>query len=754
MADTEVKTNGPVDGEKIPWDPDDPEVQRQLRRPADIDQDMKEMDRRKRVEMILNSKVFREELERIIEAQLKEGYNPASLIALQQISELILPHSHYSGSASLIKGSVIPIADIRGVEALAYAKGEKAVRCKLASLYRLVDLLGWSSSIFNHITVRLSQDQEHFLINPYGLLYHEITASSLVKVDIQGNIIDPGTTNLGINPAGYVLHSAIHSARPDIRCIIHVHVPACITVSSYKHGFLPLSQEALIVGDVSYHDYTGLLVDLDEREALTRDLGPTNKVLLLRNHGVVCCGETIEEAFLLIYHVVLACQTQVNMIPMGSENMIMVSDSVVKRFKDQMTSFERMREGKQEKPQDRPRKPKTQDVLFESYMRMLDNAGYRTGHMYRTNLVRTEPPRPKNDVEIPPASSAYTHIFDEDDLVKFSPLKKFLDSRKAQDKTRWLNSPNVYQKVEILETGTSDPKKITKWVAEGSPTHSTSFKIESPHQFTPAAGTAGAPIDPKEFKRKQKELKENRLQAKVTAGPQSHILDGATWDEVKKLQDASISGTGDQVVVVGAASKGIIQREFQHNAMVYKTPYAKNPFDSVTDEDLEEYKRTIERKQRGETDEEEEEQQPTLIMETSIASVKSVGDVETDATPLTDHQQSLPQSPTSPISDDEVFNSSPKEVLVNESYAHHVQNTSVDTAINGDDTEAKEGIRSAESGENISGASRSSKEGSPTKEVPGASPKKEKKKKKGIRTPSFLKKKKDKKKKEEAEEAK
>ncbi|GAB6025468.1 hypothetical protein CHUAL_011208 [Chamberlinius hualienensis] len=639
MAETEAKTNGPMEGDRVPWDPDDPEVQKQMRRPADIDQDMKEMDRRKRVEMILNSKVFREELERVIEAQIKEGYNPASLIALQQISELIVPHSHshFSG-ASLGIGSAIPINDIRGVESLGYAKGERIFRCKLASLYRLIDLLGYSQSIFNHITVRLSQDHEHFLINPFGLMYHEITAASLVKVDIQGNVIDPGVTSFGINPAGYTLHSAIHAARPDIRCVIHVHIDDIITVASYKHGFLPLSQESLIVGDVSYHDYRGLLVDDEERDALARDLGPQNKIMMLNNHGVVVCGETVEEAFSLLYHLVLACRTQAKMIPMGLENMRLISDSVVTRFKEQIASFEKKRDG-EAKPKGHRRQVLTSDLLFEGYMRMLDNAGYRTGYMYRAAVTRSEAPRQRNDVEIPPASSAYTHIFDEDDLVKYSPLKKLLDSRKVQDKTRWLNSPNVYQKVEFLETGSTDPKKVTKWVAEGSPTHgATSIKIENAHQFS------GTTIDPSEFKKKQKELKENRMQSKVTAGPQSHILEGTTWEEAKKLQDATVSGTGDQVVVVGAASKGIIQREFQHNAMVYKAPYAKNPFDSVTDEDLEEYKRTVERKQRGDV---EVEEGPITV--DTVQSEEIIRDNETPVAELS----SQPQSPTSPMSEDE-----------------------------------------------------------------------------------------------------
>jgi len=249
-------------------------------RPPDIEQDMNEMQRRKRVDLIMNSQVFREELERIIDSQLNEGYLPASLSALQQVTELLLPQSARKSTSGKMSSSV-PINDIRGVDAFRYGKGEKVLRCKVASVYRLVDLSGWSFGIYNHITVRLSQDTEHFLINPFGLQYHEVTASSLLKVDMQGNVVDPGSTSFSFNKPGFVLHSAIHSARPDIRAIIHIHHTPCVAVSAMKCGLLPMSQEAAIVGDISYYDYKGLLVDPEERQAIARALGITNKVCIL-----------------------------------------------------------------------------------------------------------------------------------------------------------------------------------------------------------------------------------------------------------------------------------------------------------------------------------------------------------------------------------------------------------------------------------------------------------------------------------------
>lgn len=217
------------------FDPDDPEYVREMQRPAIVTEDLQEMKRRERVSAVLKSASFRDELETIIQDAMKAGCNPTSLLALQQISELVLPQNRFNQAGMLTSSAqsprggvpIIPVADIRGVDALNYNKGEKHLRCKLASLYRLIDLQGWTHGIYNHITVRASQEHDHFLINPFGLLYREITASSLVKVDLSGQIVDAGSTTLGINPAGYLLHSAIHGARPDLKCVVHFHTGPC-----------------------------------------------------------------------------------------------------------------------------------------------------------------------------------------------------------------------------------------------------------------------------------------------------------------------------------------------------------------------------------------------------------------------------------------------------------------------------------------------------------------------------------------------
>ena len=186
---------------------------------------------------------------------------------------------------------------------------EWAARVDCAALYRLVALYGWDDMIFTHISLRLPGPDHHFLINPYGFFFDEITASSLVKVDLEGNIVDP--TPHFINPAGFTIHSAIHAAREDAVCVIHVHTDQGVAVSAQKKGLLPISQTAMAVrGDLAYHDYEGIALDLDERERLVADIGSKN-LLMLRNHGTLAVGASPAAAFLRIFFLERACKMQV-----------------------------------------------------------------------------------------------------------------------------------------------------------------------------------------------------------------------------------------------------------------------------------------------------------------------------------------------------------------------------------------------------------------------------------------------------------
>jgi len=580
MGDKEPHTNGVNGG----GDSDD-EEERSKMRPVDIEADVKEMERRKRVEAIMNSQIFREELERVVGDSIRESGTEGISALLSDVMNI--------KNGTPATSCVIPINDIRGFDNLGYVKGEKALRCKLAAVYRLIDLNGWTQGIYNHVTARVSQDTEHFLLNPFGMLYNEVTASSLVKVNMQGEIVEEGTTNFGVNQAGFLLHSALHQSRPDVKCIIHLHTPNIVAVSTMKCGLLPLSQEACLIGDVSYHSYNGIIVDTAERDSLANDLGPNNKVMFLQNHGAVCCGRSIEEAYHVCYHTVLACDTQIKMMPFGLENLITIDEETRRKTYE---IGQRGGGGTNTAKKDWG----VGELEFEALMRMLDNTGYRTGYTYQQALERKEAPRLANDVELPPTSSNLGWLMEEDELYKDSPLKGLLAQMargaKGDKKGKWVNSPNVYQKVEVLETGTSDPKKITKWVSEGSPSHSHATKIENNNQFVPVN------TNPKEFKKVQKLMKEGRRLGGVHAGPESKVLDGLSWEEVKNMQDAQTSQVdGYGGMKIGAASKGIIQRDFQHHATVFKSPYAKNPFDSVSNDELEEYKRIIDKKQRGET---------------------------------------------------------------------------------------------------------------------------------------------------------
>jgi ribulose-5-phosphate 4-epimerase/fuculose-1-phosphate aldolase len=189
------------------------------------------------------------------------------------------------------------------------------VRVDLAACYRLVARYGMTDLVYNHITVRVPGPEEHILINPYGMLYEEITASSLIKVDLDGNVVaKPDGIDYSVNAAGYVIHSAVHAARPDVQCVIHTHTRAGIAVSALEEGLLPLSQTAMrFHGQLAYHDYEGPAFNRGERERLVRDLGPRN-AMVLRNHGLLACGPSIPQAFNVIYWLENACRIQVDVL--------------------------------------------------------------------------------------------------------------------------------------------------------------------------------------------------------------------------------------------------------------------------------------------------------------------------------------------------------------------------------------------------------------------------------------------------------
>ena len=185
---------------------------------------------------------------------------------------------------------------------------EWRTRVDLAAAFRLVELYGWSDMLATHLSARVPGPDDHFLINAYGLMFEEITASSMVKVDADGNELSP--SEYGINPAGFVIHGAVHEARPELACVIHTHTAAGLGVATQEEGLLPLTQQSLsVIAHTGYHDYQGIAFDLAERESLLADLGD-NRVLVLRNHGLLTVGKTVAEAFMWMYRAERACRFQ------------------------------------------------------------------------------------------------------------------------------------------------------------------------------------------------------------------------------------------------------------------------------------------------------------------------------------------------------------------------------------------------------------------------------------------------------------
>lgn len=225
-----------------------------------------------------------------------------------------------------------PPTETMGANRLADLEWE--TRVDLAACYRLVDLFGMCDMHLNHISARVPGQEEHFLINPFGMMYEEITASSLIKIDLAGNIIANPNPDYSINLPGYIIHSAIHAARPDVGCVLHTHTPAGMAVSSLKCGLLPLTQTAMRFSRVAYHDFEGIVVDLEEQGRLAANLGDS-EVMILRNHGLLAVGATIGAAFANIYRIERACQTQLLTMACNAE-ISMPPQAVIERANRQL----------------------------------------------------------------------------------------------------------------------------------------------------------------------------------------------------------------------------------------------------------------------------------------------------------------------------------------------------------------------------------------------------------------------------------
>uniref|UniRef100_A0A8B9LH06 Adducin 3 (gamma) b n=1 Tax=Astyanax mexicanus TaxID=7994 RepID=A0A8B9LH06_ASTMX len=461
-------------------------------KPPDLKQEISMTERRKRVTNTLQSPVFKDELECLVKEQSAKG---SGIFTLNHIADLIINNTltHTSACSPNGVGSVSPVNDVCGLDWI--SKAERQNRCKLASLYRLLDLYGYTHCTSGYITVRVCREQDHVLILPRGLSFSEATAASLMKVNLIGHVVEHGSMGFAVDDAAFKLHAAVYSARPDAKCVIHIHTPATAAISSMKCGILPISHEALLLGEVSYFTYHGDVDDGQERVELQKALGPTTKVLVLRNHGLLAFGETIEEAFHYAYHSQQACEIQVCAVLCagGVDNLCVLDKESVKVSPSASGETEdgevRWRVGEAE---------------FESLMRMMDNLGYRTGYAYRHPIVKVKPHH-HNDVEIPATVTGVGQDEQEPFPWNGVPLQGV---RRDRGRMLWLNSPNSYTKIQ-------DNTVHTHWTGgcKGTP-----IRIEDPNQFVPLN------TDPAEVLQKRNKIREQNRVDLMTSGPKSQLL--------------------------------------------------------------------------------------------------------------------------------------------------------------------------------------------------------------------------------------
>ncbi|XP_016318458.1 beta-adducin-like isoform X2 [Sinocyclocheilus anshuiensis] len=482
---------------------------------------------------------------------MNKGGSSSNLWALRQIADFMATDG--SPASLPVSQSTVsmltPINDLHGWDPGSMVKGERLMRCKLASVHRLLDLYGWTQLPNTCLTMRVSKEQEHFLVLPDGLAYGEGTASNLVKVNILGEVVEKGSTALGVDLSAFALHSAVYSARPDIRCLLHLHTPATAAVSAMKCGLLPLSHEALLVGDVAYYDYNGVMEEEEDRVELQKSLGPTCKVLVLRNHGIVALGESVEEAFYTIYHIQTACQIQVAALCSagGEQNLIMLERSVHRPVATGTVGWAGSTFGPMHKS-------RLGEHEFEALMRTLDNLGYRTGYAYRFPVM-LERSRTRREVEVPATVTSFS--FHDDGFQPHPRLHPH--AQRQQQKTRWLNTPNVYQKVS------QDQWQKAEEIMQGS---GRAIKIENPNQFVPLF------TNPQEVLETRNKIREQNRQDMKTAGPRSQVLASVITDNSPPTPEA-----------VGPPAA--------------PEPETPNPFNKLTDQELEEYRKEVQRKQDG-----------------------------------------------------------------------------------------------------------------------------------------------------------
>ncbi|XP_030820001.1 beta-adducin [Camarhynchus parvulus] len=555
-ASPEPLPEPPAPGPRCPPQ-EDPEFLRARSGAGDLRQDFNLMEQKKRVTMILQSPSFREELESLIQEQMKKGNNSSHVWALRQIADFMATTSPATLPTSPMGlASVTPINDLHGTEGPALAKGERLMRCKVGSIHRLLDLYGWAQLGHAAVTLRVSKEQEHFLVAPQGLACSEVTAASLVKVNVLGAVVEQGSTGFAPDARSFSLHAAIYAARPDIRCIVRLHTPAAAAVRGERGGTVPISAAAPGGGDVAYFDFRGEVEDEADRVELGK--------------------------WLLPLHLQAACEVQVSALASagGAENLIVLERGAQQQRGPQGLSAVR-RAGATFGPL---HKSRLGEHEFEALMRMLDNLGYRTGYTYRYPFVQ-EKSKPKSDVLIPATVTAF--VFEEEPAG--TPALRQHAHKQQKEKTRWLNTPNTYTRVSLAEEaqGSAGAQRTkTTWlradeVEKGS--SGTPIRIENPNQFVPLY------TDPQEVLEMRNKIREQNRQDVKSAGPQSQLLASVIAETSRSPSTESHLGDAE-------AKEG--------GEEAPPEPEPPNPFSQLTDQELEEYKQEVERKKRlqGEKD--------------------------------------------------------------------------------------------------------------------------------------------------------
>eukprot|EP00069_Balaena_mysticetus_P006041 bmy_18384T0 len=423
-----------------------------------------------------------------------------------------------------------PINDLHTADSLNLAKGERLMRCKISSVYRLLDLYGWAQLSDTYVTLRVSKEQDHFLISPKGVSCNEVTASSLIKVNILGEVVEKGSSCFPVDTTGFCLHSAIYAARPDVRCVIHLHTPATAAVSAMKWGLLPVSHNALVVGDMAYYDFNGEMEQEADRINLQKCLGPTCKILVLRNHGVVALGDTVEEAFYKIFHLQAACEIQVSALSSagGVENLILLEQEKHRPHEVGSVQWAGSTFGPMQKS-------RLGEHEFEALMRMLDNLSTESQLMsrgqadtkdeaeeiapnpfsqltdqeleeYKKEVERKKleldgekepaPEEPGSPVKSAPASPAQSPAKSETKSPVGSPSKSVDEDAKKTEMSKATTEPEATQPEGVVVNGREDERTAEDILSKGLSQMTTSADTDVDTSKDKTESVTSGPMSP------------------------------------------------------------------------------------------------------------------------------------------------------------------------------------------------------------------------------------------------------------------